>query len=428
MAKETKRDAGKRFIDAEKKKAAAIFAIEDFQLMGGLSTGYPHIDYAGGNEMNILFPFGLITEIYGEESSGKSTLVAEAVAHALHTNPDGYVVYLDFENSLFRQVKYMLNLGLDINPETNPRFLYFQPADFQSGGKLAEFYVKDKNCLAIVFDTVASMRPKQEKENEFGETKQKGLRGLLMAELCRNLQADLTTEGPAVILINQRLMKLDISKGTPGVSMFTPANDHRKWQAPADGSTRFYVVVRYETTKSSEVKEERTNALLGTSYKAVIGHKTNIKNIKNKVGTPKIVTQAWFMNDMGVDIIPTLFDVADAFGVWTATGGGSYKVMLNVKGIDKEVSLPGRGKDIVMDELRANKKMALVLAKAIDQHQDIDIWYPCVKEKWEKYARASEEWDEETVEEVSSKIAPVDIPEEVQEEIDSEESEIAEEL
>lgn len=344
----------------------------------GLSTGYPYIDMVGGNTGNVLFPFGVITEIYGKESSGKTTIVNEAIANYLFNNDLGKIAYLDFENSMMKQYDYLKVLGVDIKDEN--RLVYFHPEHFEDGAKIAESLIMDKDIVAIVFDTVAAMIPQAEKEKEFGMQKQKGLRGRLMAELCRKLQSLSNPESAAIIFINQEFDEINFNEGYKPKFMAV----QKKTKSASEGSLKFYAVARYTLRVGSIKKVETFNKYTQENYNMEVGHISYMKGLKNKVGTPKIQSTVHFYKDLGVDPIPTIWTSAINSGLLKKGASGKFSFMY--KGTEYDFG-GVRGKENLLKRLTLNRDDAETLALALSDFIGDDFYYKCIKEKFAKYER-----------------------------------------
>ena len=218
--------------------------------MESISTGSLGLDYAlgvGG------LPKGRIIEIYGPESSGKTTLALHVVAEA--QKKGGIAAFIDAEHAFDRF--YAAKLGVDIE-----NLLISQPDYGEQALEIAENLIRSGAIDVIVVDSVAALTPKSELEGEMGDSKM-GLQARLMSQAMRKLTATINKTGCICIFINQLREKLGVLFGNPETT--TGGN-----------ALKFYSSVRLDIRKVSQIKEGEN----------VIGSRVKVKVVKNKVAPP----------------------------------------------------------------------------------------------------------------------------------------------
>ena len=222
-------------------------AIKDVQVV---STGSLGLDLAlgvGG------LPRGRVVEIYGPESSGKTTLTLQVVAEAQKMG--GTAAFIDAENALDPQ--YAAKLGVDID-----ELLISQPDTGEQALEIADMLVRSGAVDVIVVDSVAALTPKAEIEGEMGEP-QMGLQARLMSQALRKLTANIKRTNTLVIFINQIRMKIGVMFGNPETT--TGGN-----------ALKFYASVRMDIRRIGSIKKGDE----------VVGSETRVKVVKNKVAPP----------------------------------------------------------------------------------------------------------------------------------------------
>ena len=218
--------------------------------MESISTGSLGLDYAlgvGG------LPKGRIIEIYGPESSGKTTLALHVVAEA--QKKGGIAAFIDAEHAFDRF--YAAKLGVDVE-----NLLISQPDYGEQALEIAENLIRSGAIDVIVVDSVAALTPKSELEGEMGDSKM-GLQARLMSQAMRKLTATINKTGCICIFINQLREKLGVLFGNPETT--TGGN-----------ALKFYSSVRLDIRKVSQIKEGEN----------VIGSRVKVKVVKNKVAPP----------------------------------------------------------------------------------------------------------------------------------------------
>ncbi len=198
-------------------------------------------------------PKGRVTEIYGPESSGKTTLAIHAMAEV--QKQGGIAAFIDAEHAFDRH--YAQKLGVDVGN------LYIsQPDNGEQALEIADNLIRSGAIDIIVIDSVAALTPKSEIEGEMGDSKM-GLHARLMSQALRKLTATISKTGCCCIFINQLREKIGIMFGNPETT--TGGN-----------ALKFYASVRLDIRRSSQIKENEN----------VIGNRTKVKVVKNKVAPP----------------------------------------------------------------------------------------------------------------------------------------------
>ncbi len=222
-------------------------ALQDIQVV---STGSLGLDIAlgvGG------LPRGRVIEIYGPESSGKTTLTLQVIAEAQKMG--GTAAFIDAENALDPQ--YAAKLGVNIDD-----LLISQPDTGEQALEIADMLVRSGSVDVIVIDSVAALTPKAEIEGEMGEP-QMGLQARLMSQALRKLTANIKRTNTMVIFINQIRMKIGVMFGNPETT--TGGN-----------ALKFYASVRLDIRRIGSIKKSDE----------VVGSETRVKVVKNKVAPP----------------------------------------------------------------------------------------------------------------------------------------------
>ncbi|HXQ28657.1 MAG TPA: recombinase RecA [Gemmatimonadales bacterium] len=256
----------------------------------GISTGAINLDAAigiGG------IPRGRVTEIFGPESSGKTTLALHVVANAQRTG--GAAAYIDAEHAL--DVEYAKKLGVDIN-----ELLVSQPDTGEQALEITEILVRSGAVDVVVIDSVAALVPKAEIEGEMGDSLP-GLQARLMSQALRKLAGAINRSRTAVIFINQLREKIGVMFGNPETTS-------------GGRALKFYASVRLDMRRIAPVKDRDV----------VIGNHVRVKVVKNKVAPPFRQAEFDIMFDEGISHESLLVDLAaelaiiEKSGAWYAYG------------------------------------------------------------------------------------------------------------
>lgn len=238
-----------------------------------ISSGSVKIDEAlgiGG------FPKGRIIEIYGPESSGKTTLALHAIAEV--QKKGGRAAFIDAENAI--DPVYAKNLGVDTN-----ELILSQPDSGEQALEITEMLIKSGAIDLVVVDSVAALVPQAELDGEMGDA-QVGLQARLMSKAMRKLSGVMNRSECTAIFINQLREKVGVMFGNPETT-------------PGGRALKFYSSVRVEIRRSEAIKN-------GTE---IIGNKVNVKIVKNKVAPPFKTAQIEIMYGEGISYIAEVLDL-----------------------------------------------------------------------------------------------------------------------
>jgi len=285
-----------------------------------ISTGSLGLDLAlgvGG------LPRGRVIEIYGPESSGKTTLTLHAIAEA--QKKGGIAAFIDAEHAFDRF--YAEKLGIDVD-----NLIISQPDYGEQGLEITENLIRSGAIDIIVIDSVAALTPKSEIEGEMGDSKM-GLHARLMSQALRKLTGAINKTNCTVIFINQLREKIGVMFGNPETT--TGGN-----------ALKFYASVRLDIRRSTQIKN---------SDSAVIGNKTRVKVVKNKVAPPFQMAEFDIMYGEGISKVGEIIDLGVEFNIVKKSGSwfsyGDTKL--------------GQGRDAVKNLLKDNPELMEELEEKI---------------------------------------------------------------
>ena len=291
-----------------------VMKLGDAKVMGidSISTGSLGLDIAlgiGG------LPKGRIVEIYGPESSGKTTLAIQAIAACQKAG--GIAAFIDAEHAFDKL--YAEKLGVDIN-----NLLISQPDDGEQALDIAEHLIRSGAIDICVIDSVAALVPRSELEGEMGESKM-GLQARLMSQALRKLTGTINKTGCCCIFINQLREKIGVMFGNPETT--TGGN-----------ALKFYASVRLDIRRIGQIKDGDN----------ITGNRTRVKVVKNKLAPPFKTTEFDIMYGQGVSKSGEIVDLGTEPGVVQKSGSWySY-----------EGTKLGQGRDGVKQLLEDNPELA----------------------------------------------------------------------
>jgi recombination protein RecA len=237
------------------------------------STGNIALDWQSGVGG---IPRGRITELYGYESSGKtSTALQTAVQlqrQIMGTGSDESIIYLDFEHAL--DAEYAADLGLNLD---HPSFRPIQPSCLEQGGLVALDLIDTGRVPLIVFDSVAAMAPRRQKEGDFDQATIQMHRAKLVSALCSSMIEMLYRHRTAAIFVNHKMESIEMS-GRPGLPP--------KITTPGGRGLKFYASLRLEFDVAGGIKDKIDETFSGEEESQLTGNRVFVKCTKNKVGLP----------------------------------------------------------------------------------------------------------------------------------------------
>ena len=260
------------------------------------------------------YPKGRIIEIYGPESSGKTTFALHAIAEVQKAG--GKAAFIDAEHAL--DPVYAKNLGVDIND-----LLLSQPDTGEQALEICDALVKSEAINIVVIDSVAALVPQAEIEGEMGDS-HVGLQARLMSQALRKLSGTISKTNTIAIFINQLREKVGVLFGNPETTT-------------GGRALKFYATIRLDVRRGEQIKNGDN----------VIGNKTNVKIVKNKVAPPFKTASVEIMYGQGVSKEAEILDLASDIGIVDKSGAWySYK--------GEKI---GQGKENAKQFLRDNPKI-----------------------------------------------------------------------
>ena len=274
------------------------------------------------------YPKGRIIEIYGPESSAKTTFALHAIAEA--QKKGGRAAFIDAEHSL--DPKYAEALGVNTN-----ELLLSQPDNGEQALEICEALVRSGAISIVVIDSVAALVPQAEIEGEMGDS-HVGLQARLMSQALRKLSGIINKTNTICIFINQLREKVGVMFGNPETT-------------PGGRALKFYSSIRLEIRRSEQIK----------TASEIVGNKTNVKVVKNKMAPPFKTCSVDIMYGEGVSTEGELVDLASEAGIVEKSGAWySYNG-------DKI----GQGKENVKELLRNNQALKEEIEKKVRNHYGI---------------------------------------------------------
>ena len=293
---------------------------QEVEKVESISSGSIGIDVAlgiGG------YPKGRVIEIYGPESSGKTTLTLHAIAECQKAG--GIAAFIDAEHAFDRF--YAEKLGVDLG-----ELVISQPDNGEQALEIADNLIRSGAVDALVIDSVAALTPKSEIEGEMGDSKM-GLHARLMSQALRKLTSSISKTNCTVFFINQLIEKIGVMFGNPETT--TGGN-----------ALKFYASVRIDIRRSTQLKDTEGG---------VLGNKTRVKIVKNKVAPPFKTAEFDIMYGEGISKTGEILDIGveldiiEKSGSWFSYGGSKL----------------GQGRDSVKSILKDNPELMEELEQKI---------------------------------------------------------------
>jgi len=276
-------------------------------------------------------PRGRVVEVYGPESSGKTTLTLHIIANAQKAG--GTAAFIDAEHAL--DPEYAKRIGVNIND-----LLISQPDNGEQALDIVEALVNSGEVSVIVVDSVAALVPKAEIEGDMGD-QHMGRQARLMSQALRKLTAIVAKSNCTVIFINQIRMKIGIVFGNPETT--TGGN-----------ALKFYCSVRIEVRRSAQIKRGEE----------IVGNRTKIKIVKNKVAPPFKTTEFDIMYNEGISAAGDVLDTGVKYDV-IEKKGNSYNFGEVKLGVGREVA-----KKVLKDDAKLAKEISKMIYKKLKEIED----------------------------------------------------------
>ena len=279
-------------------------------------------------------PRGRVVEIFGPESSGKTTVALQIIAQA--QNAGGVAAFIDAEHAL--DPAYARKLGVDID-----NLLISQPDYGEQALEIADALVRSGAIDVIVIDSVAALVPKAEIEGEMGDS-HVGLHARLMSQALRKLTGIISKSKTTTIFINQIREKVGVMFGNPETTT-------------GGRALKFYASIRLDVRRIDGIKADNV----------MIGSRTRVKVVKNKVASPFKQTEFDIMYGEGISHEGELMALGEKLGIISKSSGAVYSYLGTKKQQEegKEETKLGRGYDAARTFLRDNKKMSEEIFKEI---------------------------------------------------------------
>ncbi|SDH54655.1 recombinase RecA [Alteribacillus bidgolensis] len=275
------------------------------------------------------YPRGRIVEIYGPESSGKTTVALHAIAEVQRKG--GQAAFIDAEHAL--DPSYAQNLGVNID-----ELLLSQPDTGEQALEIAEALVRSGAVDIIVVDSVAALVPKAEIEGEMGDS-HVGLQARLMSQALRKLSGAISKSNSIAVFINQIREKVGVMFGSPETT-------------PGGRALKFYSSVRLEVRRAETLKQGNE----------MVGNKTRIKIVKNKVAPPFKQAEVDIMYGEGISREGSILDIASELDIVQKSGAWySY-----------DGDRLGQGRENAKQYLKEHKEVTAAIEESIREHYNLD--------------------------------------------------------
>jgi recombination protein RecA len=283
-------------------------------------------------------PRGRVVEIFGPESSGKTTLALHIIAEA--QKMDGICAFVDAEHAL--DPEYAKNLGVKTD-----ELLISQPNTGEEALEITESLVRSGDIDVVVIDSVAALTPKEEIEGDMGK-KHVGHQARLMSQAMRKLTSGVSKSKTVIIFINQIRMKIGVMFGNPETT-------------PGGRALKFYSSVRLDIRRRARIKKDEE----------VVGSRTKVKVVKNKVASPFRTTEFDIMYGEGISMEGELIALGEKYGL--IEKAGSWYSLSEDLDLDDAGETIGQGYDAVRTWLKQHKKEQDHIKKEIQKAMEEEM-------------------------------------------------------
>lgn len=310
------------------------------------------------------FPRGRITEVYGPESSGKTTFATGAAVACQQSN-DGVVLYLDYEHAF--DAGYAHTLGLDLRPD---RFVFCQPDHFEQGAAITDRFVDAGLVDLIVADSAAAMIPKDELEGKADAVMKIGLQARLMSAFLNRITKKIPRgRKPAVVILNQTRTRIDVHN---------PRNNGP--DSAAGMALRFYSSIRLSLEITSKEGEGLRNAKGTGTDQVYTQNRVRITAVKNKLASPFIRGTLVLEYGKGINNVVSVAELAEAkLGIMSGAGffkyvGDKPNTSFNCRGrqeflslLENNIELLSELEEKVLGAIRADHAKTLGLTGKLER-------------------------------------------------------------
>lgn len=326
-AKKEEKEVRNSKVDAALKEIQAKFGEESVMTFGDRKPSKIEVVHTGSVGLDSALgigglPRGRIVEIFGPESSGKTTLALHAIAEAQKAG--GVAAFIDAEHAL--DPEYASRIGVKLKD-----LIISQPDTGEQALEIVESLVRSNSLDIIVIDSVAALTPKDEIEGDMGQY-HLGKQARLMSQALRKLTAAIARSKTVVVFINQIRMKIGVMFGSPETT-------------PGGRALKFYTSVRLDIRRIAQIKKGE----------AIVGGRVRVKVVKNKVAAPFKSTEFDLLYNEGISKEGELLALGEKFDI-LEKNGAFYKF---------EGQSLGRGYDAARTFLRENKPIATEILKRI---------------------------------------------------------------
>ena len=326
-AKKESKEVNNSKVDAALKEIQAKFGEESVMTFGDRKPSKIEVVHTGSVGLDAALgigglPRGRIVEIFGPESSGKTTLALHAIAEAQKAG--GVAAFIDAEHAL--DPEYASRIGVKLKD-----LIISQPDTGEQALEIVESLVRSNSLDIIVIDSVAALTPKDEIEGDMGQY-HLGKQARLMSQALRKLTAAIARSKTVVVFINQIRMKIGVMFGSPETT-------------PGGRALKFYTSVRLDIRRIAQIKKGE----------AIVGGRVRVKVVKNKVAAPFKSTEFDLLYNEGISKEGELLALGEKFDI-LEKNGAFYKF---------EGQSLGRGYDAARTFLRENKPIATEILKRI---------------------------------------------------------------